>query len=131
MTATFAFTKLVVPDLAAAEAFYGAVFGLKPVHRVTADHGFALDEVILSPTGKSEGHVLALLQYRHRPTPPAGAAWTGFVVADLAQTCAAVTRHGGSVVEPIHENAEHGVRAALLSDPDGHLIEAIEFLVAD
>ncbi|MBU6267824.1 MAG: VOC family protein [Sphingomonadales bacterium] len=125
---TFSFTKLVVPDLAAAEAFYGAVFGMKPVHRVGAGHGFALDEVILSGTGQPGGHSLALLQYRDRPCPPAGAAWTGFVVADLAATCAALTAQGGTIAEPIHENVEHGVRAALLADPFGHMIEAIELL---
>jgi len=127
--ASFAFTKLAVPDLDRAEAFYGTVFGLVPIHRVTAaDHAYPLEEVILSQSGAApgSGHALILLRYLDRPCPPAGAAWTGFMVADLAATCTAAQAAGGRIAVPIHDNPEHAVRAALIEDPFGHIIEAIE-----
>ena len=126
-TLSFGFTKLVVEDLETAVRFYGEVFGMIPRHRVTSDeHAFALDEVILSLGDAPGQHALILVRYRQRPCPPAGAAWTGFAVADLAATLAAVEQCGGSVEVPVHANAEHGVLAAIASDGQGHLIEIVQ-----
>ena len=123
---------VVVRDLDVAERFYREVFGMKPDHRVeTQEHKYALDEVIMSlegAPGAPAGHALILTRYLERPCPPAGAAWTGFVVADIDATIAAVERAGGRSEVPVHENAEHGVRAAIVADPDGHLIELIQML---
>ncbi|MCW1431620.1 VOC family protein [Novosphingobium sp. JCM 18896] len=126
MTAqAFGFTKLVVEDLERAELFYCEVFGLLPQHRVTTEaHEFALDEVILSRT--ADDHKLILARYRNRRCPPAGSAWTGFVVADLELALASVVRSGGAIRVPIHDNPQHHVLAAIASDPDGHLIEIIQ-----
>lgn len=128
-TSSLAFTKLVVQDLARSERFYREVFGLKPFRRLTDNaHAFALEEVMLSTGGEAGGHVLVLTRYLKRPCPPAGAAWTGFIVADLDSTVSATERCEGKVAVAIHENVEHGVRAALLEDPEGHMIEAIQHL---
>lgn len=123
----FSFTKIVVKDLDAAERFYCEAFGMNRVHKVASDeHKYALDEVILSLPGDAGGHPLIIVSYRHRPCPPAGAAWTGFVVADLEKSLAAVEKAGGSIEVPVHANPEHGVRAAIAADPEGHLIEIIQ-----
>lgn len=125
----FGFTKLVVRDLAAAERFYGRVFGMQPVDRVSTDeHAYALEEVMLSLSGNREAHLLILTRYLTRPVPPAGAAWTGFVVPDIDAALASVAAHGGTVAVPIHENAEYATKAAIAADPDGHLIEIIQLL---
>lgn len=128
MTAlAFGFTKLVVQDIEKAERFYREVFGMKTRHRVvTEEHQYALTEVILSLPDSD--HALILCHYLHRPCPTAGAAWTGFVVTDLIATLHAIERLGGRIDVPVHDNAEHGVRAAIAADPDGHLIEIIQRL---
>jgi predicted enzyme related to lactoylglutathione lyase len=128
---SFSFTKLVVDDLAAIELFYGDVFEMKRAHAVRADgHEYALDEVILTRPGAAQGHALIITRYRKRPCPPTGAAWTGFVVSDLNKTLAAVHKAGGRIEVPTHDNPEHGVRAAIVSDPAGHLIEIIQMIPA-
>lgn len=128
---TFGFTKLVVNDLDALERFYRDVFGMQQIHRVSTDeHKYALDEVILSLSGARDTHTLILACYRQRPCPPPGAAWTGFVVSDMAATLAAVERGGGRIEVPVHQNAEHGVLATIAADPEGHLIEIIQMIAA-
>ena len=132
MTAlAFGFTKLVVKDLNALEEFYCDVFGMKRVHRVTTDeHQYALEEVILTLGGKSDSHALVITRYRHKPCPPAGAAWTGFVVPDIDTTLSTVQKHGGRIEVPVHENREYAVRAAIAADPEGHVIEVIQVIRA-
>lgn len=132
MTAlAFGFTKLVVNDLDALKRFYHNVFGMQQMHRVSTDeHKYALDEVILSLSGALDAHTLILVRYRERPCPPPGAAWTGFVVPDLAVTLAAIEQGGGRIEVPVHRNAEHGVLAAIAADPEGHLIEIIQLVGA-
>lgn len=126
---SFAFTKLIVSDLAAAENFYRAVFGMTPVNRVsTREHAFALEEVMLSPEGRQGAHLLILTRYLARPTPLAGAAWTGFVVADITSTLSVLQEMGGSIAVPVHENVEHRTLAAIAADPEGHLIELVQLL---
>lgn len=129
MASAFGFTKLIVRDLDTIERFYCDVFGMKRVHRVTAnEHQYALDEVILTSTGASDGHALIITRYLRRPCPPAGSAWTGFTVADIDATLAAAQRAGGRIEVPVHENPEHGVRAAIAADPEGHLMEIIQLM---
>ena len=128
-TLAFSFTKLVVGDLEASEGFYRDVFGMKPLHRVTTrEHRYALEEVILSLDGEPSAHALILTRYLVRPCPAAGAAWTGFVVTDIDATIARLEKKGGRIEVPVHDNEEHGVRAAIASDPEGHLIELIQMV---
>lgn len=126
---SFAFTKLVVHDLETSERFYCDVFGMVRTKHVRADnHQYALEESILSLRGETGAHNLILTRYLQRPCPPAGAVWTGFVVADIEASLAAVCRAGGRVEVPPHRNSDHGVMAAIAADPDGHPIEIIQIL---
>ena len=130
-TLAFSFTKLVVGDLEASERFYRDVFGMKPLHRVTThQHRYALEEVILSLDGEPSAHPLILTRYLERPCPLAGAVWTGFVVSDIAATMARLEKEGGRIEVPIHDNEEHGIRAAIASDPEGHLVELIQMMAS-
>ncbi len=132
MTAlAFGFTKLIVEDLDTIEDFYCKVFGMQCVRRVTADeHEYALEEAILSLGGAANSHALIITRYLHRPCPPAGAAWTGFTVSDIAATLVDAARAGGSITVPPHDNPDYGVRAAIVADPEGHLIEIIQMMTA-
>lgn len=125
----FGFTKLVVTGIARSERFYSTVFGMKPVDRVTADeHAYALEEVMLSLTGGHDSHLLIITRYLRRPTPPAGSAWTGFLVGDIEATLRSAQAEGGVVEVPVHKNEEYRTLAAIIADPDGHLIEVIQMM---
>ncbi len=128
-TLSFGFTKLVVADLDRAEGFYRDTFAMQALHRVTAeDHTYPLEEVVMALSPDGEGHKLLLVRYLARPCPPAGAAWIGFTVTDMSATLRQLEAAGGRIEVPVHENAEHGVLAAIAADPDGHLIEVIQLL---
>lgn len=128
-TVSFAFTKLVVHDIEASERFYCDVFNMERTGHVRADnHQYALEEAILSLRGEAGAHSLILMRYLQRPCPPTGSVWTGFVVVDIEASLASVCRAGGSIEVPLQRNAEHGVMAAIVADPDGHLIELIQIL---
>lgn len=129
MPLSMRFTKRVVGDLAAAEAFYTAM-GLKMVGR---NQGGELDvhqsQVWLSASGDRESHVLILSRFVELPLPPRptypGEAWLTFSDVDVDATCAACLAHGGSVFRAGEDRPEHGVRAAVIADPEGHFIELV------
>lgn len=122
-------TKLVVRDSEAAERFYQAI-GLKLVNRNEGGE----DEVRqkqswLSTTGDMTSHVLIVSQFMEAPAPPLpaypGEVWLCFQVADVGATEAAVEQAGGRVIRPGEDRPEHGVRAAVIADNQGHLIEIV------
>jgi len=127
----FTFAKLVVSDLARAEAFYSTVFGLQVRHRHASDeHAYGQEESILFHPDREGTTSLVLTRYLRRPTPPAGSAWVGFVVPDIAETAALLEQAGGTVEVPIHAPDSHPVKALVATDPDGHVIEVIEMLAS-
>jgi catechol 2,3-dioxygenase-like lactoylglutathione lyase family enzyme len=129
MTIAMRFTKRVVGDLAAAEAFYLAM-GLKLVGR---NQGGELDvhqsQVWLSASGDRDTHVLILSQFLDLPRPPRptypGEAWLTFSDVDVDVICALCEAHGGSVYRAGEDRPEHDVRAAVIADPEGHFIELV------
>lgn len=126
----FTFAKLVVADLARAEAFYAEVFGMQVRHRHTSDdHAYGQEEAILvHPEREGATTSLILTRYLRRPAPLAGAAWVGFVVPDVVATAALIEAAGGSIEVPAHVPDSHPVKALVATDPDGHVIEVIELL---
>lgn len=125
----FSFTKIVVNDLEAAERFYCDILGLKLVARTTAPTGdYAQDERVLSVGGGMDGAMLLLIRYLKRPTPMPGEAWTGFTVSNVDATVAAIEKAGGTVVIPCHTEEGHGVRVAVVTDLEGHMIELVTML---
>lgn len=126
---SFSFVKLVVADLDRAETFYSAVFAMEVKHRHNSDeHDFGQKEAVLGPSGASGSLPLILTTYLRRPCPLAGSAWTGFVVDDIEATVLALERAGGRVEVPIHRSHSPTVKAAVASDPDGHMIEIIQMI---
>ena len=123
------FTKLVVGDLALCERFYTAM-ELKVVSR---NDGGELEvhqqQCWLSASGDMTSHVLILSRFVElpkpsRPTYP-GEAWLTFNDVDVDATCRAAEANGGSVVRAGEDRPEHGVRAAIIADPEGHHIELV------
>ena len=122
-------TKLVVRDVDASERFYSAI-GLKVVSRnVGGEAEVAQKQCWLSATGDRSVHMLILSQFLELPTPREpvypGEAWLTFNVSDVDATCRAVKNAGGRIVRPGQDRPEHGVRAAVVSDPEGHVIELV------
>jgi catechol 2,3-dioxygenase-like lactoylglutathione lyase family enzyme len=122
-------TKVVVRDVEAAERFYRAV-GLKLVHRTTGgEKEVRQKQAWLSVTGDSSSHMLILSQFLEVPTPAQaeypGNFWLAFNVVDVDAVAAAVREAGGSVLRAGEDRPEHGVRAGVVTDPEGHIIEIV------
>jgi len=122
-------TKLVVRDVVAAERFY-LTMGLKLVSRnLGGEHEVRQQQSWLSATGDASAHLLILSQFLELPPPPApvypGEVWLAFNVADVEATVQVVVGAGGNVVRAGQDRPEHRVRAAVVSDPEGHLIEVV------
>jgi len=125
---------LNVADLAAAEGWYCAAFGLERELAVRID---VVDLDIVMLKNRQFGHRVELL---HRPgsgpglraANPAEAVLTGgfghiaFDVADLDGTHQALLGHGAREVMPPQPSPEPGVRMSFLADPEGNLIELVQ-----
>ncbi len=123
-----------VADLAKAEAWYCAAFGLQRELTVRID---AADLDIVMLRHAAHGHRVELL---HRPggrpglraASPAEAALTegfghvAFDVPDLDDTHRRLLGHGAREVLPPQPSPEPGVRMSFLADPEGNLIELVE-----
>ena len=122
-------TKLIVRDVAAAERFYEA-FGLRLVNRnLGGEDEVRQQQSWLSVSGDMGSHVLILSQFVELPPPPEpvypGEVWLAFQVADVDAVAARVEAAGGRVVRAGEDRPEHSVRAAIVADPEGHLIELV------
>lgn len=122
-------TKLVVRDVDAAERFYQTI-GLKLASRNLGGEGEVRQKQSwMSVTGDSSSHMLILSQFLEVPAPPLPdyprEFWLAFNVADVDAILAAVEAAGGSVLRPGEDRPEHGVRAAVVGDIEGHIIEIV------
>lgn len=122
-------TKLIVRDADTAERFYAAI-GLKLVSRNTGgEKEVRQKQAWMSVTGDSSSHMLILSQFLEVEAPPLPAYpqefWLAFNVADVDGTCATVEASGGSVIRSGEDRPEHGVRAAVVGDHEGHIIEIV------
>lgn len=122
-------TKLVVRDTDAAERFYRAI-GLKLASRNTGGEAEVRQkQAWLSVTGDSSSHMLILTEFTEVPYPQMpdypGEVWLAFNVTDVEAVCAAVLAEGGSVIRGGEDQPAYGVRAAVIADPEGHIIEIV------
>jgi catechol 2,3-dioxygenase-like lactoylglutathione lyase family enzyme len=129
MTVEMHATKLVVRDVDVTERFYIAV-GLKVVSRnVGGEREVRQKQTWLSATGDRSAHLLILSQFLELapPSPPVypGEVWLAFNVSDVEATIKSVTDAGGRIVRAGQDIPDHSVRAAVVSDPEGHFIEIV------
>jgi len=129
MSITIKNMKLVVQDLETAERFYRAI-GLKVVGRNVGGEGdVAQAQCWLSETGDHSAYVLILSRFLERPPAPRpaypGEVWLVFNVSDVDATVRNVKAQGGSILRLGEDRPEHSVRAAVVSDPEGHIIEIV------
>ena len=134
MSAEMHATKLVVRDLDSAERFYRAL-GLQVVSRnVGGEDEVRQAQCGLAATSGANAHLLILSQFLELPPAPRpvypGEIWLALRVADVDATIAQVEALGGTTVRPGQDRPEHDVRAAVVADPEGHIIELVGPLVA-
>lgn len=128
--AHFGFTKLVVQDLEAMATFYRDVAGLTEMARVQAMVGDReIDEILFNPT-REGGSTLVLFKFLDRIAPAQEEVILGFQTPDIAAFMERTRASGGAVVTDIESQAQHGVKVAFVTDPEGHLIEVVELLPA-
>ncbi len=128
MSQNFAFTKLVVGDLDRCAAFYETVFGLKVQARIDAEIlGRAITEIVYEPTATGAGAFI-LLAYHDAPRPAAGEVIVGFSSREVDALIVRATDAGGTLVQAAADAPQHGVRVAFVTDPEGHLMELVQFL---
>jgi catechol 2,3-dioxygenase-like lactoylglutathione lyase family enzyme len=119
----------VVRDLEAAERFYRAI-GLKFISRNVGGEGEVRQEQCwLSASGDASTHILILTRFLElppprRPTYP-GEAWLAFRVPDVDDILRTIQESGGKILRDAQDRPEHKVRAAVVSDPEGHVIEIV------
>jgi lactoylglutathione lyase len=122
-------TKLVVRDVGQAERFYQAL-GLKIVSRnVGGEDEVRQEQCWLSSTGDASAHILILSRFLELPPPPRpvypNEVWLAIRVPDVDAMLRTVEAAGGQTVRRGQNRPEHGVRAAVVSDPEGHIIEVV------
>ncbi|MBW8755116.1 MAG: VOC family protein [Sphingomonadales bacterium] len=123
-------TKLVVGDVDAAERFYVAALGLKVASRnLGGEDEVRQQQTWLSATGDMSAHILILSRFLELPEAPRaiypGEVWLCFQVPDVDATVAAAVAAGGALFRAGEDRPEHGVRAAVISDNEGHYIELV------
>jgi predicted enzyme related to lactoylglutathione lyase len=126
---SFAFTKLVVHDLARMASFYRDVYGLHAVRRIREQIGSEeIDEIMLSADPNSAWGSLVLLQYVGRGPSPNGELILGFTTDDLTSLLERVQKAGGAIAVSLREMPELKIRVAFATDPEGHLAEVAQVL---
>jgi predicted enzyme related to lactoylglutathione lyase len=123
-------TKLVVSDLEASKRFYETVCALSESNRIDAvSDGRPITEVIMvSQTPGSAG--LVLFNYRKGPAPAPGECMLVFDTDDLDGFYKRALGAGASPMEPPKSLPDLGLSYALVRDPEGHIVEAIQRHVA-
>jgi predicted enzyme related to lactoylglutathione lyase len=121
--------KLVVRDLVASERFYCAM-GFKIItHHLGGEDEVRQSQCWLSETGTMDGFALILSRFLETQPPPPlqypNEVWLVFKTTDVDATIRAVTDNGGAVHRAAQNRPEHAVRAAVVKDPEGHIIEIV------
>ncbi len=126
--AHFGCTKLVVADLDKASDFYKSVFGLIEQHRVLAKiEGRPVTEILFEATAPGAA-IFVLMAYNDGAAPALSESINLFITPDLAGILEKARKAGGRIVQAASDMPEHGVKVAFLRDPEGHLLQVVQFL---
>ena len=126
--AHFGFTKLLVDDLEGVATFYKSVCELTELYRVESEiGGRKIREILFDVTGAGAA-TFVLLKFEGAPKPTNDEVILGFITPDLEAFVGRVLAAGGSVLQEIRSQPEHGVKVAFVKDVEGHLIEVVELL---
>lgn len=122
--------KLMVSDADALAPFYRDVFGMTEAGRFDGLHTEEPHlEIFLKSQTDSGTQQIALMHYVDRPTPTPGEAAISFMVDDVDTVVSAALAAGGAIKRAAETLEEHKFRYAIVTDPDGHSIEIMQFAV--
>jgi len=122
----FSFTKLVVGDLDKSMAYYRDVCELAEDRRISeVIGGREMCEIIMTSPAP-DAAALVLLSFLDSPKPAEGDSILGFRTTDIAAFVERAVKAGGSVMQPVVDMPQHGVKVAFVRDNEGHLIEVVE-----
>ena len=123
-----AFTKLIVGDVDKMAAFYGEVFGLKPIERIQSEiGGDRIDEILLGANGENAGGVV-LLKFVDKKPPATGEVILGFITDAIDALIDRVLAAGGSIHAPVKTDADSPYKVGFVTDPEGHICEIVELV---
>lgn len=122
-TARLAFFKLNTPDMEAALAFYGQVFGFSVVQ--TFDEDDFLEHIMALP-GQEAGPNLLLVEYKDGREIAVGSGHgpVGLMTDDIDALFAKAVEAGANPIVPVFDMG--GVKVGVFLDPDGHEIELVQ-----
>ena len=124
----FNFTKLIVGDLDRSTAFYRDVCGLTEVNRISGESdGRAFTEIILGSDPAAPA-TLILMCYHGEPVITKGDSILGFFSADIDAFLERLVKAGGKVTTPVTTLTEAGLKYAMATDNEGHIIEPLQRL---
>ncbi len=121
---TLSFFKLNTPDMKAALAFYGDVFGFRVIQSFDEDEFI---EHIMALPDQEAGPNLLLVAYQDGRDVAVGHGHgpVGLVTDDIEALCARALAAGATSQVPIFSLG--AVKVAILLDPDGHELELLQF----
>lgn len=122
------FTKLVVEDMDKMSAFYGALCGLVEEGRAEDSiAGRPICEVYFKSDPPGTG-TFTLTKFLDARRVASDALILGFVSEDIDQFVQKAVDAGGTIVDPVQQRPDHGVKVAFVKDIEGNLIEVVELL---
>jgi uncharacterized protein len=108
----FIWAELITPDLAAAERFYGGMFGW-------TFHDIRTDKVVYAVARLDDAPIAGLVQKAKRPDAAQQPAWLPFLsVSSVREAAQRVLAHGGKELEPPRAYRLRG-QQAVYADPQG------------
>lgn len=125
------FIKVIVADEEAMADYYMKVYDLKVVRRVKGDAGVGSQrfrEVILSHDGTYAHQAFVLFNFIDRPAPRDQQSIVGWQTNDIRSLSQRIVANGGTLIGPLKDIPEQGVRVQFSQDPEGALCENVEML---
>jgi len=114
-----------VDDLDRSVEFYTQVLGLQEKTKIDLGD---LHEVLVGGDGDA-ARILLVKHADRADAPEPGSGFEKIVLAtgDVDALHEQVVANGGTSVEDPHGVAEHNVRVAMVRDPDGYLLELVQY----
>lgn len=122
---TLYYVKLMVGDPEMLARFYGDMLGMKEIRRIyQPEHVRPHLEIYLSA---GETDQLVLMTYLNQPAPTPGEARVAFTVPNVDTAVAAALAGGGKIILAAETQEQYDFRWATITDPEGHMIELMQF----
>ncbi|WP_420381785.1 VOC family protein [Novosphingobium sp.] len=127
------FIKIVCDDEEKMADYYMKVYGLQVWQRVAGQSvgvDEAFREVILMRPNPDIVETVVLFKFVDRPKPRDQQSIVGWITDDIEALNGRIVAHGGTLVGPLRDMPEHGIRVQFSEDPEGALSENVQMVAA-